>query len=337
MANGGTVVLPQQNRFAPLAGFFQNLNAGTLERQQNQQLAQQLGQLFPQQNFQGITNPLALQAGVQAGLQQQQQQGALGLQAARPVTQRAGTFQQIADPDTGNQINALVDPISGRIIKKFGATEEGLSPKDKVQVAITQAKEFRDTPTVKNFRTVETMERNIQSALKVALDPRTKSKAFADQALVIGFNKLLDPTSVVRESEFARTPEGIALLNRLKAGVEKLSVGGVGITNADRIALADMANKLLTESKRSFNATFDDFEQRADVLGLNKKIVFGKQKRFDISADGRIDTGSNLTPVEQSELDALIKERDVLDAAELEALRRATPTLPPGGLGGRKF
>jgi len=73
----------------PLAGLRQALTGfvgSTLQGAQNQQLSQQLGQLFPQQNFQGITNPLALQAGVQAGLQQQQQQGALGLQAARPIS-----------------------------------------------------------------------------------------------------------------------------------------------------------------------------------------------------------------------------------------------------------
>ncbi len=109
VANGGTVVLPQQNRFDPLAAFFQNLNTGTLERQSNQQLAQQLGVLFPGQNFQGITNPTAQAIAAKLGLQQQQQQGALGLQAARPRT-----------PESESQFTAFL----GRKIAAGKATKE---------------------------------------------------------------------------------------------------------------------------------------------------------------------------------------------------------------------
>ena len=122
VANGGTVVLPQQNRFAPLAALFQNLNIARekkserkafardvsglqqflLQQQQSQGAAQQLAAALsvPPDQRQGIpginfpTAPQLPQAQSQQGgqlfgnllLQQQQQQGALGLQAARPIS-----------------------------------------------------------------------------------------------------------------------------------------------------------------------------------------------------------------------------------------------------------
>lgn len=57
----------------PLGGLRQALTGfvgGTIEQVRNQQLAQQLGGLFPGQGFGGITDPRALQAAVQLGLQQ---------------------------------------------------------------------------------------------------------------------------------------------------------------------------------------------------------------------------------------------------------------------------
>ncbi len=38
----------------------------------------------------------------------------------------------------------------------------------------------------------------------------------ASQAIINAFNKILDYASVVRESEYARTPEGQGFLNRIK-------------------------------------------------------------------------------------------------------------------------
>ncbi|KKL57295.1 hypothetical protein LCGC14_2236850, partial [marine sediment metagenome] len=50
----------------------------------------------------------------------------------------------------------------------------------------------------------------------------------------------------------------------------------------DRQALVTMARKLLTESKISANRAIDEFSIRADEIGLNKRIVFGGMKPFDI-------------------------------------------------------
>ena len=50
------------------------------------------------------------------------------------------------------------------------------------------------------------------------------------QAILISFNKLLDPTSVVRESVYARSATGQSALETMRGFVDKLSRGGSGVT-----------------------------------------------------------------------------------------------------------
>lgn len=67
----GTVVLPPRDRYAGLGQGFSNLVAGWNQQRQQQQAAQQLGQLFPNLNLQGITDPRMQMIAAQLGLQQQ--------------------------------------------------------------------------------------------------------------------------------------------------------------------------------------------------------------------------------------------------------------------------
>ena len=53
------------------------------------------------------------------------------------------------------------------------------------------------------------------------------------QAILISFNKLLDPTSVVRESEYARSESGQSALETLRGFVDRLAKGGSGVTLAE--------------------------------------------------------------------------------------------------------
>ncbi|KKN53623.1 hypothetical protein LCGC14_0600540 [marine sediment metagenome] len=333
MANGGTVVLPQQNKFAPLAAFFQNLNIARekkserkgfaqdvsglqqflLQQQQSQDASQQLAiarSLSPEQRQgqPGINFPAAPQfpqAQSQQGgqlfgnllLQQQQQQGALGLQAARPVTGFRIEKQLIDDPKSPTKFSVVQRNQTGQVIGTRTATpkevregvvadvQTGLSAKDKSTIAISQSEAFNSRKIVKDFRDIESQERNIRIALKKSLNDATVSLGPSDQVLITALNKITDPGSVVRESEFARTPKGVALLNRLSAAITKVFRGGVGIANEDRKAIADIANEIFVGMKQSFNTVFDEFDTRAGKLGLDKDVVFGGIKRFDISEE----------------------------------------------------
>lgn len=52
------------------------------------------------------------------------------------------------------------------------------------------------------------------------------NKGTAEQSVVMAFNKILDPTSVVREGEYDRTSQGQSLLQRMHAVALKVPAGG---------------------------------------------------------------------------------------------------------------
>lgn len=284
----------QQAQRQDLVGLSQAIQQG----QQGGNLAQLLGNFQPQSN-QGaqalfnLTSQLTGSQGDPFTLSQGQTRfGAGGQEIAsvapepEPIKPRAGALQVARTGDESGLDAGTVfqaDPQGNvKIISEPGG--EALSKADRSKIAITQAKEFRTDERIKNLQIVERSERGMAAALKQSTSPNVKSRIASDQVLGVLFQKMLDPTSVVRESEFARTPEGAALVNRLLGGAEQIVKGGLKLTNEDRTALVAMAQKLLDEAKITANTAFSEFEVRADELNLNKKIVFGGSKPFDIQA-----------------------------------------------------
>ena len=107
---------------------------------------------------------------------------------------------------------------------------------------------------------------------------------FVDQALINLFNKITDPTSVVRESEFQRTPDNIALMERVKGFLPKLTRGGVGLTDSERQALVDAAEILYLAKKEGFDRVVGGYENSvSDYSGLG--IDFNRIKGTILSGD----------------------------------------------------
>lgn len=109
-------------------------------------------------------------------------------------------------------------------------------------------KEYNNLPEVKEANTTMPKIENMEKAYSQSL--KSKNFVAVDQALITLFNKLTDPNSVVRESEYARTAQNIPLLNAIKGKAEKVIYGGAGLTVAERNELMKMA--------RSFRDTYKD-------------------------------------------------------------------------------
>lgn len=100
-------------------------------------------------------------------------------------------------------------------------------------------KEFNNLPEIKEYNQTVPKIKSMDSAFKEA--SKTKNFVAIDQALITLFNKLTDPNSVVRESEYARTAQNIPLLNQIQGKVEKILRGGAGLTSDERASLMKMA------------------------------------------------------------------------------------------------
>lgn len=205
-----------------------------------------------------------------------------------------------------------IDPNTGKV--RLGISQATdprfISPQQKLATATGLRKEFTASILVKDFRIIRAQAAKIDAALADTLRADVGAKNIADQILIVGFNKIIDPTSVVRESEFARTPEGLSAINRVRGFVERVVRGSVGITDDERKDISRLAKLLVNAAGEDFNREFDRFKGLAKEFDVKQSRVLGGFNRFK-----PLDTGgrkSQFTPRPQftpEEIDAEIKRR----------------------------
>lgn len=142
--------------------------------------------------------------------------------------------------------------------------------------------ELTQNPYIKRFQEMNSAATGIDSILSDTLS-RTdnQSKNVGDQAVITLYNKILDPLSVVRESEYARTPEGQSLLNRIAGFAQKVEAGGSGLTDSDRIEIARAAKVLINNAGEMYNSKLGDYENLATGYGVpDVGLVTGGYQRF---------------------------------------------------------
>lgn len=141
--------------------------------------------------------------------------------------------------------------------------------------------ELNQNSYVKRFQEMNSAATGIDAILSDTISRAdNKSKNIGDQALITLYNKILDPMSVVRESEYARTPEGMALMNRLQGFVQKVQAGGSGLTDADRVEIARAAKVLINNAGELYNQKLTDYEGLATGYESDPKLVTGGYQRF---------------------------------------------------------
>lgn len=173
----------------------------------------------------------------------------------------------------------------GRWNPAIGAIEESEADKFAPQTARGETagnlrKEFIDRPEVKDFQLVNTQVKSMDSLLQRASQGDVQSKNFLDQSLISIFNKINDPTSVIRESEYARTPEGLALANRLQGAFEKVYSGGAGLTDGDRRDLVFAAKIIANERGGTYKQTRAGYVNLAQQMTLDPSLITATMPDF---------------------------------------------------------
>lgn len=164
----------------------------------------------------------------------------------------------------------------GNKIRLLGSNSTGfLDQKERITLETNYRKEFTGLPVVKEAISVRQSNSQITSAYNQALQAgkNKESKAAADQVLVVAFNKMIDPASVVREGEFARSTEGQSLINRLKGKADSVVNGGVGLTDEDRNSIVKVTKNLYSDYVRNHNAEALRYRGLADQQGLDGNNV----------------------------------------------------------------
>jgi len=137
-------------------------------------------------------------------------------------------------------------------------------------------KEFNQNPIVKQYYETKGQVGKMEQAIKESATAKTK--VAVDQALITIFNKMMDPTSVVRESEYARTQSDQALVNQIKGKWNKVLEGGAGLTDIERDGIIRMARHFGKVNKAMYEDHADYYKSVAAGTGINPDHVVRPDK-----------------------------------------------------------
>jgi hypothetical protein len=144
--------------------------------------------------------------------------------------------------------------------------------------------DFAGSQVTKDFQIIDRTQKQLHAVMDAAKQKIKDGKPVAwgavDQPLITLFNKLLDPGSVVRESEYARTPENMAYLDALSAKWDKVKSGGAGLDNSFRDELLAVADTLVAASESGFAAHVKDAAFDAESYGIPIENVVGGYSRL---------------------------------------------------------
>ena len=117
------------------------------------------------------------------------------------------------------------------------------------------------------------------------------------QAILISFNKLLDPTSVVRESEYARSATGQSAIETLKGMAQKLKAGGAGVVLDELETYKQFGEKVV---QKALESTVGPERKRISRLvefaGVDPELIFTGRFASDAGPQG---TPQGLPPMAQ--------------------------------------
>lgn len=170
--------------------------------------------------------------------------------------------------------------IEAKMRAKYRAPQRDPSqptPYQRVRTEVDLRKEFNSSPIVKEYDDVRKQMARVESAIEQA--KTSKNFIAIDQALINGLNKMIDPQSVVREGEYARTIQNSPILSRIAGKVDQVRSGGGGFTDQERNALVSMMRDFYRDAEGMYSTHASEYERLAEGSGIDKsRIVIQRDK-----------------------------------------------------------
>jgi hypothetical protein len=234
------------------------------------------------------------------------------------------------------------DPVTGeyKTVYQEAAEDKLLSPSEAAALGVpygtTQSQAYGKSPVAKTddltayqkFQATQAISKETQArtenAREVARQVGLMNQAysalendgnlnFATQAIVTTYNKILDPTSVVRETEYDRTAAGQSLLERINGKFTQISQGGGGITKENLQEAVQLANQYLQSSQQSMLRQNQRAQQMAEQFGLNPDFVTSDGFQSAPSLEQYYQTN----PQQQPKIDQIIRENPDLSDEDI--------------------
>jgi len=219
-----------------------------------------------------------------AGFQQWRQQAALGMEKHIAEMRQQGVADQSArndligpDGKVNQQVLGAKQSVAnaGKPVTNINTGQTGFNNEMKLR------DDFKQEPIYKAHQEVQSAYAQIKSALG------QKSPA-GDLAGATKIMKLLDPGSVVRESELGMAMAARGLMDRI-SNYAQMTMSGTKLTPTQRKDFQDLADKLHDSSVKQFNTKRKDYEGLGKDYGLNASRALGPEAQ---GAGNVVDFGS---------------------------------------------
>jgi hypothetical protein len=183
---------------------------------------------------------------------------------------QAGSFEEYVNAPPERQ--AVIEGARKRYMQaddrplaaKPPAGPDGLTPNARLDGTLRLRDRFiKETQAA---QTVNTQLRLMKSSLEAV---RSGAAAPGSQGVLVTFQKILDPTSVVRESEYARSASGLSLISRMEGAWDKITKGGAGVPVHDLEQFVTLAEQFVRNQAQAAEMTKQQIESIAKESGLN--------------------------------------------------------------------
>ena len=204
-----------------------------------------------------------------------------------------------ADQNNQNMLNKALDLMKWDQDNKLSKNQ---LQTDQNKNIMALRKEFQGNPIYKDTLVIESQGNKLENAWVDYLNkPADASRLALDQALITIYNKMLDPTSVVRESEYARTAHGQSVINKLQGFQEKIATGGAGLTDPERQEIINLTRVLRKAQREMYGKITGEYTNEAGHYNTDPERVIGeplKELEFNSISSIEKKLGRPLTPQE---------------------------------------
>lgn len=138
------------------------------------------------------------------------------------------------------------------------------------QTATELRKEFNARPDVKTFRDVSIQKQKIESA---ANNP----SAAGDLNLIFSYMKMLDPSSTVRDTEFANAQNAAGVPDKIINEYNRIKTGQ-RLNPTQRQDFVNQVKGLYESHKQSYDAAVNEFSDYAKQYKLDPSLIIGSSR-----------------------------------------------------------
>lgn len=185
----------------------------------------------------------------------------------------------------------------------------GIKPTASGSGSAASSRDFRDEMALrKDFENHPITKQADETARQVRLATSAMASGSPnfvaiDQALINVFNKMIDPNSVVREGEYARTIDNTPLLNRIKGKMAAIQAGGAGLTTEERNELVAISKRFAADSQAALGARAEEFKRMARERKWNPNNVVVPRLGDKAAGGGTAVSDVDYGPVENATID----------------------------------